>query len=332
MSEIRSKYSLWLIVFFVVGIAPFLLVGNIKAADKYPIKPIQLIAPWKAGGGTDLFMRIVAKYANKHLEKPMVVVNIPGVGGTLGARKALQAKPDGYTIVCLHETLIGSNLAGIVEFTIFDFLPIAGMAIQRECVAARPGAPWKNMKELVADAKKRPGKITFGATIGSTSHFFPLQIADATGIEFKIVGYEGTADRQMALLGGHIDLGSSSPVTGKKYFDVKKLVPLGYAGDKRHFLLPDLPTLKEQGIDVSTGLFRGLWAPPGTPKPIIDKLTNVLKKVSEDPGYIKDMRSLGAFPRFSPQQEYRTFMEKETEKYTKIAKKIGIGKFGKKKK
>ena len=332
MRGIRARYNPCLITFLIFLAATFLLAGEIKAADNYPAKPIQLIAPWKAGGGTDLFMRVIAQYANKHLKEPMVVVNIPGVGGTLGARKALQAKPDGYTIVCLHETLIGSHLAGIVEFTIFDFLPIAGMAIQRECVAARPGAPWKNMKELVADAKKRPGKITFGATIGSTSHFFPLQIADAAGIKFKIVGYEGTADRQRALLGGHLDLGSSSPVTGKKYFDAKKLIPLGYAGETRHFLLPNLPTLKEQGIDVTTGLFRGLWAVPGTPKPIIDKLTAVLKKVSQDPGYIKKMKELGAFVKFSPQEEYKAFMVEENKKYTKIAKELGIGKFGKKKK
>ncbi len=251
-------------------------------AGEYPEKPVKLIVPWKAGGDTDVLMRIIAHYAGKYLGQPLVVVNVGGVGGTLGARQGKDAKPDGYTLTATHESVITSYIVGVAEFNYAHFQPIANMIATPAIVAARPDAPWNNMKDLIAEAKKGPGQVKFGATLGSTSHFFPLMIAHEAGIEFKIVGYEGTADRQTALLGGFIDLGESNPASGKKYFEAKKLKGLGIARAQRHPMLPDMPTLREQGLNVIFEVNRGICAPLNTPQPIVDKLVAAFKKAAED--------------------------------------------------
>ena len=188
------------------------------ASAEYPDKPIKLIVPWSAGGGTDALQRVIAHFVGQELGQPMVVVNAPGVGGTLGARQGKDAKPDGYTLTATHESVISSKIVGVVEFGYEAFIPIANMTLTPGMVAARSDATWNNMKDMVAEAKKNPGKIKFGATLGSTSHFFPLEIAHKAGIEFNVVGYEGTAKRQAALLGGFIDLGESQPGRREKIF------------------------------------------------------------------------------------------------------------------
>jgi len=294
------------------------------AADKYPVKPVKLIVPWGAGGGTDALMRVVAHFAGNYLGKPMVVVNVPGVGGTLGARQGKDAKPDGYTLTATHESVITSKIVGVSDFNYSNFIPIANMTLTPAMVASRPDAPWNDMKQLVADAKKRPGKIKFGATLGSTSHFFPLEIAYKAGIEFNIVGYEGTAKRQAALLGGFIDLGESNPAAGKKYFQARKLKPLGIATEDRHRLLPEVPTLREQGLDVFLGVNRGVCAPQGTPDAVMTHLSEVFAKVAKDPGFIKKINELGSDVRYRDQAAYKVYIEEETKRLELLAQEFNI--------
>ncbi len=320
----KNKSKKLFIYFFAVAVCTLLWAGSNIWAGEYPEKPIKLIVPWKAGGDTDVLMRIVAHYAGKYLGQPMVVVNVGGVGGTLGARQGKDAKPDGYTLTATHESVITSYIVGVAEFNYAQFQPIANMLATPAIVAARPNAPWNNMKDLIAEAKKKPGEIKFGATLGSTSHFFPLMIAHEAGVEFKIVGYEGTADRQTALLGGFIDLGESNPASGKKYFAAKKLKGLGIARAQRHPMLPGMPTLKEQGVNVIFEVNRGICAPLNTPQPIVDKLMAALKKTAEDPELKTKIKEHGTLVNFLPPAEYKKHIERETKKYTMLAEKFGL--------
>jgi tripartite-type tricarboxylate transporter receptor subunit TctC len=333
MKKVKVKVRSLAILLFplILWCSFFLDKGSLFAAE-YPEKPIKLIVPWKAGGDTDVLMRIIAHYGGKYLGQPMVVVNVGGVGGTLGARQGKDARPDGYTLTATHESVITSNIVGVAEFNYSSFIPLANMVGTPGIIAARSNAPWSNIRELIADARKRPGQITFGATLGSTSHFVPLEVAHAAGIEFKIVGYEGTADRQTALLGGFLDLGESNPASGKKYFQAKKLKALGIATVKRHPMIPDLPTLKEQGLDVIIEVNRGICAPLNTPKPIVDKLVTALGKASEDPEFIKKIKDLGTSVKFLPTEEYKAHIEKETRRYTVLAQKFGLEGLQKKRK
>jgi len=307
-------------------VAAVFAAGPTLAADQYPSKPIQLIVPWKAGGGTDALMRIIAHFTGEYLGESMVVVNVPGVGGTMGARQGKDAKPDGYTLTATHESVISSYITGVADFNYSSFIPIANMTATPAIVAARKDAPWNNMKDLIADAKKNPGKIKFGATLGSTSHFFPLEIGEAAGIEFKIVGYEGTADRQAALLGGFIDLGESNPAAGKKYFEAKKLKGLGIAMEKRHPLLPNMPTLKEQGIEVFFAVNRGICAPLNTPQPIIEKLADAFKQASENPEFVKRIGELGTDVVYRDPAAYEAYIDRSTKVWSSLADKIGLTK------
>jgi tripartite-type tricarboxylate transporter receptor subunit TctC len=331
MKKVKIK-SLAILFFTLILCCSFPVEKGSVFAGEYPEKAVKLIVPWKAGGDTDVLMRVIAHYAGKYLGQPMVVVNVGGVGGTLGARQGKDARPDGYTLTATHESVITSKIVGVAEFNYSSFIPLANMVNTPGIIAARPNAPWNNMKELIADAKKRPGQITFGATLGSTSHFVPLEVAHAAGIEFKIVGYEGTADRQTALMGGFLDLGESNPASGKKYFEAKKLKALGVAMDKRHPMIPDLPTLKEQGLDVLIGVNRGICAPLNTPKPIVDKLVSALRKTSEDPEFVKKIENLGTSVRFLPTEEYKAHIQKETQRYMALAKQFGVEGLKKRKK
>ena len=311
----------------VISLIVFCLIflsGTLAIADNYPTKPVKLIVPWGAGGGTDALMRVVAHFATKYLGQPMVVVNVPGVGGTLGARQGKDAKPDGYTLTATHESVISSKIVGVSDFDYSDFIPIANLTLTPAMVAAQPNATWNDMHAMIAEAKKKPGTIKFGATLGSTSHFFPLDIAHQAGIEFKIVGYEGTAKRQAALLGGFIDLGESNPAAGKKYFEAKKLKPLGIATEKRHKLLPHVPTLKEQGVNVLFAVNRGICAPRNTPQPIIDKLSQVLKKVSEDAEFIEKIGSLGSDVKYRNHSAYQDYIKEETNRLEMLAEKFNV--------
>jgi tripartite-type tricarboxylate transporter receptor subunit TctC len=325
MSRFRFKSSISIFI-VAVALCGIVIGGGIALAGEYPEKSVKLIVPWKAGGGTDALMRLVAHHATKYLGKPIVVVNVGGVGGTLGARQGKDAKPDGYTLTATHESVISSHIVGVAEFNYSSFIPIANMTSTPAMLAARADAPWNDLRDLVADAKKRPGEITFGATLGSTSHFFPLEIAQKAGIKFKVVGYEGTADRQAALLGGFIDLGESNPAAGKKYFQAKKLKGLAIATPKRHPLHPTVGTMKEQGVNIEFAVNRGICAPLKTPKPVIDKLAAVFKKTSKDPEFVKKINNLGSLVVYRSPKKYKAYIDDATKTWSQLAKEIGLEK------
>jgi len=305
------------------------IVFGSSAFAEYPEKPVQLIVPWKAGGGTDSLFRIVAHYAGKYLGQPVVIVNVPGVGGTLGARQGKDSKPNGYTLTATHESVISSYLTGVSEFNYSDFIPIANMAVNPIVLSAKWDAPWQNMKDLVADAKKRPNQVKYGVTLGSTSHFYALGIASNAGVKFKVIGYEGTAPRRAALLGGFIDLTDNPAGAIKKYAAAKKMKGMGITAEKRHHLCPDVPTMKEQGVNAVYGTNRGICAPLGTPKPIIEKVAKALKQVSEDPEFLKKLEAIGSTSNYMDAAGYKAYIEEATGLYTKLAKEFGLYKMKK---
>jgi tripartite-type tricarboxylate transporter receptor subunit TctC len=290
----------------------------VMASEKYPEKPVQLIVPYKAGGGTDAIMRLISQYASKYLGESMVVVNVPGVGGTMGLRRGADAKPDGYTVVALHEAVVTTKITGVTNYDFQKVIPIATMTITPIVMAARSDAPWKNFAELITYAKTNPKTVKVGVTLGSTPHFTLLNISAQTGAKFKIVGYDGTAERQAALAGGFIDLGETSIAAGNSYFKAGKLKAYAIASAKRHPNLPDVPTLKEQGIDVIFEYNRGLYAPLGTPASIVDKLEGVLKKVAADKEFIASIERLGSDVAFKNSETTRVYVDGLMNRYTKL--------------
>ncbi len=294
-------------------------------AAELPCGTAKLIVPWSPGGGTDVVFRIITEAANKAGAKPQLqIVNISGQGGNKGAKEAVKAKANGCTLFAIHQSAMSSYFTGRVDFSFEAFEPVALLTRTAPIIGAHPGVPYKNVKDLVAAAKAKPGTILTGATLGSTSQFWFLLLEDAADIKFKYVPYDGTRQRMTALLGKHIEIGEINLAAAVKYIQGGDLKALGIYTPKRHPLIPDVPTLKEQGIDLVTGTDRGIVAPKGTPKAAIAQWAKVFKKAVQDPAVVSSLGRKGTAIIFKGSDAYRTYIDKTFAKWKQIAKKVGV--------
>jgi tripartite-type tricarboxylate transporter receptor subunit TctC len=288
----------------------------------YPERPIKMIVPWAAGGDTDVIKRVWAEMAKKHLDQPIVVTNITGASGTKGAKEAKGSPPDGYTIYSVHESIHTTFHTGVSDAGYKDFEPICLVSSTPSILAASAASPWKTFQELLEDSRKRPGEVKVGATLGSTSHFFPAMVERAAKIKWKYVSYEGTAPRMTALLGGHIELAETN-LTQLDKVRAGQMKLLAMAMEKRHPEAPDVPTLAELGVNVTYAVSRGLLAPKGTPEPVLAKLESVCAKVTSDPAFAAEMKKHGTDARFLGRKEYAGFLEKSDAENAELAGALG---------
>ena len=316
------RYSFAL--FFLVTIT-LLIMGLTSAGADYPDRPIKMIVPWAAGGDTDAICRVIAASMEKNLGKPVVIVNITGASGTVGARETKKAAPDGYTILSVHDFIHTTLHTGVADLSYKDFEPVCLLTSTPSVFAAYGKTPWKSMKELIEDAKKRPEQITVGATLGSTSHFFPAMIAQAAGIKWKYVSYEGTAPRMTALLGGHVLTGETN-LTQLDKVKAGQIKMLAVATAKRLPEIPDVPTLKELGIDIVYAVNRGIVAPKGTPEAALAKLEEACAKAVKDPAVIESMKKQGTFIEFMGRKDYADFLQKNDKINADLAQALGYKK------
>ena len=293
------------------------------AFGAYPERPVKLIVPWGAGGDTDVIYRALLPFLQQHLGGTVVVANIGGASGTKGAKEAKDSPPDGYTIFAVHDSIHSTYYTGVADVNWTDFEPICLVSSTPSILTASPKAPWKDVKALIADAKKRPGQITVAATLGSTSHFFPALVEKAAGIKFKYVPYEGTADRMNALLGSHVDLGESN-LTQKGKADAGHIRFLAIATAKRAEEIPNVPTLKEEGVDVEYAVNRGLLAPKGTPAPVLAKLRSACGAAVNEPGFAKAMKLQGTLVHYLNAGQYTDFLKKNDKLNHDLAKDLGL--------
>ena len=289
----------------------------------FPDRPIKLIVPWGAGGDTDVIYRTFAPLMQKYLGGTIVVANVGGASGTKGAKEAKDSPADGYTIFAIHDSIHSTYYTGVADVNYTDFEPLCLVSSTPSIVTASPKTPWNDMKSLLADAKARPGQITVGATLGSTSHFFPALVAKAAGIQFKYVSYEGTAPRMNALLGGHIDLAESN-LTQKGKADAGQLKFLAIASNARHPELPSVPTLKELGIDVEYAVNRGLVAPKGTPADVLAKLRSACGAAARETGLADALKKHGTLVRYLDEIAYARFFQTNDAESKEVAKGLGM--------
>lgn len=293
------------------------------AGAAYPERPVKLIVPWAAGGDTDVIYRTFAPLMEKYLGGTIVVANVGGASGTKGANEAKNSPADGYTIFAIHDSIHSTYFTGVAEVKYSDFEPLCLVSSTPSIVTASPKTPWSDMKALLADAKARPGQITVGATLGSTSHFFPAMVEKAAGIKFKYVSYEGTAPRMNALLGGHIDLAESN-LTQKGKADAGQLKFLAIASAERHPEIPAVPTLKELGIDVEYAVNRGLVAPKGTPADVLGKLRSACGKAAAEPGLGESLKKHGTLVRYLDEIGYARFFAGQDRETRGVAESLGM--------
>jgi tripartite-type tricarboxylate transporter receptor subunit TctC len=295
-----------------VTTAALLLAAALAApasAQQYPERPIKMIVPWAAGGDTDNIFRPIAPLLQKHLGQTVVIANVGGASGTVGAREAKASPADGYTVYAVHDYIHLVHYSGLTDIKYTDFDPICLVAATPSVLTASPKTPWKTFQELVADAKARPGQITVGATLSSTSHIFPATIEKAAGIKLKYVSYEGLAPRMNAILGGHIDL-TDSNLTQKGKVEAGQLKFLAIATEKRDPEMPDVPTLKELGLNIVYEVVRGLMVPKGTPAPVRAKLVEACGKATSEPAFKEAMKLQGTRVAYLDDKQYQTFLDK----------------------
>jgi len=273
----------------------------------YPDRPVKLIVPWAAGGDTDNIFRPFTPALQKHLGGTVVIANVGGASGTVGAREAKNAPPDGYTLYAIHDYIHSTYYTGVSDVNYTDFEPICLISATPSILTASPKTKWSSWQELLNDAKARPGQITVGATLGSTSHFFPALIEKEAKIKLKYVSYEGLAPRMNAILGGHIDL-TDSNLTQKGKVDAGQLKFLAIATEKRSPEIPNIPTLKELGVNVVYAVSRGIMVPKGTPADVLARLEAACAQATKEGAFVESMRKQGTDVRYLDRKAYAEFL------------------------
>ena len=285
----------------------------------------KLIVPWKAGGGTHIiFSQMEKTIQEMDVPVKLQVVTVPGQGGNKGAKEARKAKADGCTLFAIHQSAIVGYLNGRVDFTWDGFDMVAQVTSTPEIMGAAGTVPFNSVEELVAAAKAAPESIELGATFGSTSQFMWLLFEDLTGTKFKYIPFDGTKERVTALLADTIKLGTINIPTAKKHLATGDLKAMAIASDERSPLLPDLPTLKELGVDMTYSLDRGIVAPKGTPKEVIDYWAGVIKQASENADFKSSLESKGTQIKYRNAEEYADWFKAEYEAHEKVAIKVGM--------
>jgi len=297
--------------------------GGEEYAD-YPEDNITLIVPWSAGGDTDVIARTVNKYLEEELETKIITQNMGGGGGVIGAQEGLSADPDGYTLINGHDSIGISKITGTADFDYFDFEPVAMMTTSSNIVVTNADNEWDDMNDVIEQVKEHPESISFGATIGSTTHTIPLGIMEDQDVEFNIVNYEGTAERTQALLGNHVDLGSTTVPAAQEYIESGELKLLGLVSEDRSEELPELSTLMEQGIDFASGTNRGYFLPKDTPQEIVGKLSEAMGTVAENEEFQEEMKNMGVEVNYKNHEEYNEFLEEELTQTEEILRNQGV--------
>ena len=315
------------------ALALLLTVGATPARAQYPEKPIEIVVPFSAGGGTDLISRLVADYMSKKWDQPILVVNKAGGGGVPGAMAALKgARPDGYTLLMdIHTTssmLIGASKTPPLTL---DDRKYAGRIVRDPMVfAVKTDAPWKNFKELSDFVKANPGELVW-SSVGPAgpSRYTAYDWFTQIGVDpekTKMVITPGASDSMTKLAGGHVMLAIHSVAEANAMQKAGKILLLAVLSPKRLEALPDVPTAAEQGVmkDVRVQWWAALAFPAGTPDPIVKKWEGALAGMTKDPAFLKAAERINMNIDFLPSAQTRAFIEKEVEGYTDMAAKIGI--------
>jgi len=295
----------------------------------YPTKPIQMIVPWTAGGGTDLAARELVNIINSQgwLGQPIQVVNKPGASGTVGADEAFKARPDGYTISYQTSgTLIVQPLINKLPFDSKSFIPVAQTFYLPTVLAVNADAPWNTLEEFLEYAKANPGTVRIGHPGNFTAaHIAVVDLMNKSGIEFQPVPFQGAAPNVTALLGNHIEA-SMVQVPDIAAFEAEgKIRVLATAEADRVQTHPDIPTLKELGFDVSgASLWHAVCVPLNTPDEIVAKLEEVFKKAVETEQFKEFSKQQGGTPMFVGREEITKIIHESAPAVEKLLRDAGF--------
>jgi len=303
------------------------LVTGASAQEPYPSRPISIVNPFPPGGIADLTARPLAASFERLLKQPVVVVNKAGAAGAVGAQFASVAKPDGYTLlialVSISSTPEVDKLFGRpATYTRDQFVGIARLNADPPVLAVN--GPWKTLKELVDDAKKRPGEITFASSGPYGASHLPLEMfLQAAGLKMRHLPTTGGAPATTAVLGGHAQLWASPPALAAPHIEAGKMRALATWGATRLAAFPDVPTLKELGYDVEYYIWTGLFAPRGVPANVIQTLRDATRKAVEDPEFKSSMDKAKTPLAYQDAEEFKAFWDRDAQRIAATIQFIG---------
>ena len=315
---------------FVAGsAAAALAIGSVRAEDAYPSRPITLINPFPPGGAADVVARPFAAVLEPVIKQPVVIETKAGAAGAVGAQYAASAKPDGYTLLVHIVSISGfaemDKLFGRTpKFTRADFIPIARFTEGPMVLVVNDQTPYKTLKELVDDAKKRPNEIVFSSSgLYGALHLPTALFMKAAGLQMRHLPTNGGGPALTALLGNNSQVLVSSVAAAMTHIKAGKLRPLACFSAKRAASLPDVPTLKELGYDVEFSLWVGLFAPKGTPEPVIAKLRTDSRKAAETETFKKAIDNIGDVVAYLDQPEFAKFWDEDAKRVEAAVQAIG---------
>ncbi|NEU31469.1 tripartite tricarboxylate transporter substrate binding protein [bacterium LRH843] len=277
----------------------------------FPTKPVTLIVPYSAGGGTDAVARAIANSVETHLGQSVGVVNKTGGGGAIGLTEGAKSKADGYTLTMVTAEMTMLPHLGLSPVTYEDFKPVAQFNFDPSSIAVPIDAPYNTLEEFIAYAKENPGKIRMGnGGVGGNAHLSASSFEQVTGAQFNHVPFDGSAPAVTALLGGHVEAIAAQPPEYLQYVESGDFKVLGVMSEERLDVLPDVPTFKELGIDSGLiGTWRGITVPKDTPDEVVDVLSDAFMKAAEEADFVEFMENNGLGIVIQDSAGFRSLME-----------------------
>lgn len=307
----RSKFTLRSTI-TAIGLVSSMAIATTSHAD-YPEQDVRLIIPYGPGGATDIIFRLISQEAEKTLGESIVPVNMAGAGATLGSRDVKDADPDGYTLLGSHDTIALSKLAGTVDYSYDAFEPVALLTQTINIPTAHSEHPVQSADEIADYVSENPGDVRFSMIPGSTDHFFWAQFFQEAGIEMddvRLVGYPDTGEQVSALMAEEVDFAMFNLPSGGSFYEDGSFRPLGIAHSERLESMPDIATLREQGIEMDHSTSRGIFAPKGTPQEVIDTIADAYSEALENTEVQSRIENeFGSVVQFLAGEDYHEFLE-----------------------
>lgn len=293
-------------------------------ADDYPSRPVRIIVPFGAGGPTDVYARAIGEELRKSLHQPFVMENRPGAGTTIGTDVVAKSLPDGYTLLMVSGTqTVNETLYAHKQYQLMrDLVPIAPLIDTDLVLVVHPSVPAKNLNELLALARAKPGTINYGSSgPGSNYHMAGELLKNLTGVDIVHVPYKGSTGARNDILSGQIQILFDSVPTMAPMIKAGLVRALGTSGKVRSPTLPDVPTIAEAGVPgFNATLWVGFMAPASTPQPIVDKLNQEITKILARPDIKEAWEKTGATPIVMTQPEFKAFMDGQVAKWANVIK------------
>ena len=318
---LRSLMSGW-------ALAMMFVAGAHAQEVNYPTRPIRMVVPFPPGGSVDVTARLVAVQLQERFGQPITIENRPGAVGTIGANLVAKSAPDGHTLVMTigAHTIVPALMASIPFDAARDFAAVSLLASAPNMLVVKPEFPARTLKEFAQLARDSPGKYSYStAGNGSTTHVMTAMLSQRAGISLLHVPFQGGAASLQAVLGGQTDLNAAVSTTALPMIKAGRLRALAIVGDKRSPLFPDVPTYAEAGFPGIRGdSWIGLFAPTGTPKPILLKLHNEIQKVMAMPEVRQKILAQALDPVDAGPDEFDRIVKEELRDYAALAKAVGL--------